>query len=137
MADITEKGASGSTKLVGSDLDGNETNYLEVKGNSKAQTETVYDTVNQVIIEKSGNGVTAYLNLADSSTGNLSGRSGVRILNRGGKIRWRLSPDLSGINGEDIGKNEVVEFNYSDNILIEVIERNNNNEIDIIVTEFK
>lgn len=137
MADITEKNASGSTKLVGSDSDGNETNYLEVKGNSKAQTETVYDTVSQVIIEKSGNGITAYLNLTDSSTGNLSGRSGVRILNRGGKIRWRLSPDLSGNNGEDIGKNEVVEFNYSDNILIEVIERNNNNEIDIIVTEFK
>jgi len=43
MADITEKNASGSTKIVGSDLDGNESNFTEVTANNELKNHDVFD----------------------------------------------------------------------------------------------
>ena len=90
----------------------------------------------QAEIDVSGNGVTAFVNVANSQTGNLEDRQKVRLLNVGQKIRWRIFGQLTGSAGEDIGKNEAVEFPFGENIIIEVVERNSNNEIKIIVTEY-
>ena len=136
MGDLTEKNSSGSSKIVGADGSGNENNYVDVTSEGKAKVvESYNDTVNQLSIDISGNGVTAFLNLNNTQLWNMSGRTGVRVVNRGKKIAWRIFGDLTGSDGEIINKNETVDFPYGDNIIIEVVE--SDNEIDIIITEYK
>ena len=101
----------------------------------------ISDLVNVEVVQaeiiKSGAGVTAYANINDTIIGNLEERKTVRIYNRGKKIRWRIVGQLTGTDGEDIGKGEALEFTYGDQIVIEIREQNNSNELDVIITEAK
>ena len=138
MADASKKDSSGSTKVVGSDLTGNETNYWGVDncGNGLV-AETINKEAVQAIINVTGGGVTAFANINNTVGGNLVDRRTLRIYNRGKKIRWRVYTQLTGNEGEDIGKGEAIDFEYGDGIVIEMREQNNDNEIDVIITESK
>lgn len=48
MADISEKNASGSTKIVGSDSNGNETNYVDITDSGGLKTEAILASTPQL-----------------------------------------------------------------------------------------
>lgn len=139
MGDLTKKQSTSSMRVVGADsATGAETEWLEVTPQNEARVrELINDDVEQAEIIKSGGGVTAFANINDTVGGNKVDRSFVRVYNRGKKIRWRVNGELTGTDGEDIGKGEAVQFPWGANIVIELREQNNDNELDVIITEGK
>lgn len=125
--------------MVGADpITGAETNWLFVNDNNRARvTSSVHTEAQQAVIDISGIGITAFANVNNTAIGNLPDREGVRIFNRGKTIKWRIFGELTGSDGEEIGKGEALEFEYGENIVIELVEDNNSNEIDVIITEFR
>lgn len=100
-------------------------------------SEVVNESAVQAQLDKTGGAVTAYANVNDTIGGNLVGRKGVRVLNEGKSIKWRIAGEITGNNGENIGKNEAVDFPYGENIVIELRESNGDNELKVIITEYK
>ncbi len=114
-------------------VDSNSTN----ENDEMIVSELINNRVFQVVLNVTGAGVEAYANIPNTVGGNLSGRKFLRILNKGKNIIWRVNGQLTGNNGETLGKNEAIEFEYGENIVIQLREKNNDNEIDVIITEGK
>jgi hypothetical protein len=101
-------------------------------------SETINVSVVQAVINPAPSaGLTVFANINNTVGGNLTGRKTVRVFNRGKRVRWRINGQLTGSDGEDIGKGEALEFTYGENIVIELREQNTDNEIDVIITETK
>lgn len=130
MADLDERGASSSTKLVGADSSGNETNYVEVT----TEGELKISSFANVDFQDAVKNITTTETKASVGVNNLPNRKSLVIFNKGNRSVYYGTTGVTSITGIEISVGELIELQIGDNINVYLV--TNNSNTDVIIQEF-
>lgn len=127
MGDLSEKDASGTFKLVGSDQNGNETNYLNVTNEGEVK---ISNFANVSFIAANKN-VSTTESLASVGGSNLSNRKTLVIFNRGGQTIYYGPSGVTDLTGIAIEKDELISLPFGEAINVYLITKTGTSTVTI------
>ena len=117
MADITEKQASQSIKLVGSDLTGTETNYLDVTSEGEIKVAS-FPNVSYLTGLKTASTTELLVSVGGA---NLVSRKTLTIYNKGAQDVYFGPTGVTDTTGIPIIKDEAVTMDVGDNVHVYIV----------------
>lgn len=131
MGDLNrDKDAAKTTKIIGSDIDGNETNFLAVNEEGEVQVSS-FANISYLSTAKS---VTTTEVLAAAGASNLSGRKKLIVYNRGPQDIFFGPTGVSETNGIPILKDEFASFDVGDNVNVYLVTKTGSSNV--VIQEF-
>ena len=127
MADLIEKESAGAMKIVGSNADGNETNYANVT----AEGELKISSFANVDFQSANKTINTTETLASVAVSNLSNRKTLLIFNRGSQTVYYGPSGVDDATGIPIEKDELITLDVGENILIYLITKTGNATVTI------
>ena len=127
MADLTEAQASQSTKLIGADSSGNETNYVNVTPEGEIKTSNFAN----LDFQDANKSVSTTEILASVGVSNLANRKTLVIFNRGSQTIFYGTTGVSDITGIAIEKDELITFSVGENVNIYLVTKTGNSTVTI------
>lgn len=128
MADLTEKQAGGTTKIVGADPStGQETFWADVT----AEGEIKISSFANVTFIDGNKTINTTESLASVGVSNLANRKSVVIFNRGGQTIYYGTTGVDDTTGIAIEKDEVIELELGDSIMVYLVTKTGSSTVTI------
>ena len=131
MADLNRnKDAAKTTKIVGSDQNGTETNFLGINDEGEIKVSS-FPNISYVSIVKP---VSTTEVLASVGASNLTGRKTLTIYNKGSQDIYYGPSGVTDLTGIPIFKDEILNIDVGDNVEIFLITKTGTS--DVVIQEF-
>lgn len=130
MADLTEQQAGGTTKVIGSDLTGNETNFLGITDEGELKVAS-FPNLSYISSVKTINTIES---IGAVGVSNLSNRKSLSIYNKGAQDIYYGPTGVTDTTGIPIFKDEVLSLDIGDGVDLYLVTKTGS--ATVIVQEF-